>query len=69
VAEVAAETATGAAVLDLDVRLLAPVRAGPARAVAEVLGGGRVRVEVRDRGHADRLTATPLARVAQVDPG
>ena len=69
VAEVAAETASGAAVLDLDVRFLAAVRAWPARAVAEVLGGGRVRVEVRDRGNGDRLTATLLARVAQVDPG
>ncbi len=63
VAEVAAETATGATVADLDVRYLAAVRAGPARAVAEVLGAGRVRVEVRDRGNGDRLTATLMARV------
>jgi acyl-coenzyme A thioesterase PaaI-like protein len=64
VAEVAAETAAGSAVTDLDVRFLSAVRAGPARATAEVLGSGRVRVEVRDRGHGDRLTATLMARVA-----
>jgi acyl-coenzyme A thioesterase PaaI-like protein len=69
VAEVAAETASGAAVVDIDVRFLAAVRVGPARAAAEVLGGGRVRVEVRDRGHGDRLTATLMARVAQLDRG
>ena len=69
VAEVAAETACGAAVLDIDVRFLAAVRVGPARATAEVLGGGRVRVEVRDRGRGDRLTATLMARVAQLDRG
>ena len=69
VAEVAAETASGAAVVDIDVRFLAAVRVGPARATAEVLGGGRVRVEVRDRGHGDRLTATLMARVAQLDRG
>jgi hypothetical protein len=51
------------------VRFLAAVRVGPARAAAEVLGGGRVRVEVRDRGHGDRLTATLMARVAQLDRG
>ena len=69
VAEVAAETASGAAVVDIDVRFLAAVRVGPARATAEVLGGGRVRVEVRDRGRGDRLTATLMARVAQLDRG
>jgi len=63
VAEVASETAAGAAVADLDVRYLAAVRVGPARATAEPLGAGRVRVEVRDRGNADRLAAIVLARV------
>jgi acyl-coenzyme A thioesterase PaaI-like protein len=63
VAEVAAETAAGAAVADLDVRYLSAVRVGPARATAEVLGAGRVRVEVRDLGNADRLTTVVLARV------
>jgi len=56
-------------VVDIDVRFLAAVRVGPARATAEVLGGGRVRVEVRDRGRGDRLTATLMARVAQLDRG
>jgi len=64
VAEVAAETAAGAAVTDIDVRYLAAVRVGPARATADVLGAGRVRVEVRDRGNDDRLASLVLARVA-----
>ncbi len=62
-AEVAAETATGAGVRDLELRYLAAVRVGPARATAEVLGAGQVRVEVRDRGNQDRLTTLVLATV------
>src|SRR5579862_2349839 len=62
-AEVAAETATGAAVADLEVRYLSAVRAGPARATAEVMGAGRVRVEVRDRGNGDRLATLVVATV------
>jgi acyl-coenzyme A thioesterase PaaI-like protein len=63
VAEVAAETASGAAVADLEVRYLSAVRVGPARATAEVVGARRVRVEVRDRGNADRLATLVLATV------
>ena len=63
VAEVAAETAAGSAVADLDVRFLSAVRVGPARATAQVLGAGRVRVEVRDVGNADRLATIVLATV------
>ena len=62
-AEVAAETATGLPVRDLEVRYLAAVRVGPARATAETMGGGRVRVEVRDTGNADRLATLVLATV------
>jgi len=64
VAEVASETVAAGAVVDLDVRFLAAVRVGPARATAEALGAGRVRVEVRDRGNDDRLAAIVLARLA-----
>jgi acyl-coenzyme A thioesterase PaaI-like protein len=64
VAEVAAETAAGAAVSDLDIRYLSAIRVGPARATAEVLGGNRVRVEVRDPGNGDRLASAVMARVA-----
>ncbi|HZQ56672.1 MAG TPA: PaaI family thioesterase [Acidimicrobiales bacterium] len=63
VAEVAAETAAGRAVRDLEVRYLAAVRVGPARATAEVFGAGQVRVEVRDRGNDDRLASLVLATV------
>ena len=63
VAEVAAETLMGSAVRHLEVRYLAAIRVGPARATAEVLGAGRVRVEVRDRGNADRLASLVLATV------
>jgi acyl-coenzyme A thioesterase PaaI-like protein len=62
--ELAAETLTGSPVIDLDVRYLSAVRVGPGRATATLLGQGLVRVEVRDRGRDDRLTALALARVA-----
>jgi acyl-coenzyme A thioesterase PaaI-like protein len=62
-AEMAASSlAGGAPVLDLDVRYLSAVRVGPGRATATPLGGGLARVEVRDRGRADRLTAVVFAR-------
>jgi acyl-coenzyme A thioesterase PaaI-like protein len=62
--EVAAESLTGSAVLDLDVRYLSAVRSGPGRATATALSGGLVRVEVRDAGSDDRLAALIFARMA-----
>jgi acyl-coenzyme A thioesterase PaaI-like protein len=66
--ELAAESLTGAAVRDLDVRYLSAVRVGPGRATATDLGDGLVRVEVCDAGRDDRLTAIVAARVASVTP-
>lgn len=66
--EAAAESLTGQPVLDLDVRFLSGVRAGPGRGTATALGGGLVRVEVRDVGHGHRLAALAVARVAQECP-
>jgi len=63
-AEVAAGSATGAPIVDLDVRYLAAVRVGPARATATVLAPGVARVEVRDAGNADRLATVVMARAA-----
>lgn len=65
-AEVAAlSVAPGGAVRDLDVRYLRATRVGPARATAEVVGSEgpfrTVRVEVRDAGDGDRLTAVVRA--------
>jgi acyl-coenzyme A thioesterase PaaI-like protein len=62
--ELAAESLTGRPVLDLDVRYLSAVRVGPGRATARELGDGFVRVEVRDVGREDRLTALVAARMA-----
>lgn len=64
IGEMAAESLVGAPVRDLDVRYLSAVRVGPGRATATDLGGGQVRVEVRDRGRDDRLTALIAARLA-----
>ena len=64
VAEVAAQSLTGTAVLDLDVRYLNAVRVGPGRAVAVPLGADLVRIEVRDGGSDDRLAALVMARMA-----
>jgi acyl-coenzyme A thioesterase PaaI-like protein len=64
VGEVAAESLSGSPVLDLDVRYLSAVRVGPGRATAAAMGGGLVRVEVRDAGSNDRLAALIFARVA-----
>jgi acyl-coenzyme A thioesterase PaaI-like protein len=63
VAEVAAETLTGRAVADLELRYLSAVRVGPARATAEPVGRDRVRVEVRDPGNDGRLATLVLATV------
>jgi acyl-coenzyme A thioesterase PaaI-like protein len=61
--ESAAESLGDGAVTDLDVRFLTGLRIGPGRATAESLGHGLVRVEVRDVGEQNRLTAIILARV------
>ena len=53
----------GSVVTELDIRYLSAVRVGPARAVAVMVGATTARVEVRDAGNADRLTALVLARL------
>jgi acyl-coenzyme A thioesterase PaaI-like protein len=57
----------GKAVTELDLRYLSAVSRGPAVSRAHWIGpapGGMLRVELRDRGRDDRLTATALVRVA-----
>ncbi len=61
-AEVAAESLAGAPVLDLDLRYLSSVRAGPARAVAHALDRVTSQVEIRDTGREDRLCALAVVR-------
>jgi uncharacterized protein (TIGR00369 family) len=63
-AELAAESRAGAPIADLEIRYLSAVRVGPARAVAEVLRPGLLRVEVRDTGHADRLASLVVAQLS-----
>ena len=60
--ERAAESIAGAPIEDLEIRYLAAVRVGPARATAEVIAPGLVRVELRDAGRPDRLATIALAR-------
>ena len=51
----------------LDLRYLAPAAHGPIEAVAAPLGpaqGEALRVDLFDRGHADRMTATAWVGVA-----
>jgi acyl-coenzyme A thioesterase PaaI-like protein len=62
VLELAAESIAGAPINDLEIRYLAAVRVGPARATAEVIAPGLVRVELRDAGRPDRLATVALAR-------
>jgi acyl-coenzyme A thioesterase PaaI-like protein len=62
IAELAASSLAEARVTDLEIRFLSAVRVGPARAVATVLGGRLVRIEVRDTGNADRLATLVMAR-------
>ncbi|HEX4220249.1 MAG TPA: hypothetical protein VHZ02_17880 [Acidimicrobiales bacterium] len=62
-AEVAAETLTGARVLELEVRYLSAVRVGPARTAAVALDDHTVRVEIRDPGNDDRLATVVMARM------
>jgi acyl-coenzyme A thioesterase PaaI-like protein len=60
--EAAAESLTGRAVTDIDIRYLKAVRVGPGRAVATPLDAGLVRVEVRDPGNEDRVASIAIAR-------
>jgi len=62
-AELAAESLTGARVIELEVRYLSAVRVGPARTSAVALDDHTVRVEARDVGNHDRLTAVVMARM------
>ena len=62
-AELAAESLTGARVLELEVRYLSAVRVGPACTSAVTIDDHTVRVEVRDAGNHDRLATVVMARM------
>lgn len=64
IAELAAESLVGAPVTGSQLRYLASVRRGPARATARLLGPDTVRVEVRDTGNDGRLAAVGMLRTA-----
>jgi acyl-coenzyme A thioesterase PaaI-like protein len=64
-AEVAAETLTGARVTELEVRYLSAIRVGPGRTSALALDEHTVRVEIRDPGNDDRLATLVMARMAR----
>jgi acyl-coenzyme A thioesterase PaaI-like protein len=64
--ELAAESIAAAPIEDLEIRYLAAVRIGPARAVAEVIAPGLMRVELRDVGRPDRLATVALARTGTI---
>lgn len=54
-------------VTELDLRYLSTAKRGPVRSRAEFIGepgDGMLRVELRDTGREDRLTATALLRIA-----
>ncbi len=54
-------------VTELDLRYLSTAKLGPVRSRAAFIGGpddGMLRVELRDIGRGDRLTATALLRIA-----
>jgi len=59
--EAAATDRLGGPLRDLDVRFLATVKAGPARATAVALDERTARVTVVDAGNDDRLTAIAVA--------
>ena len=64
-AELAVESLEpGCAVTELDVRYLTATRVGPARATASPVARGAYRVELRDPGNGDRVTAVVLVRTA-----
>jgi acyl-coenzyme A thioesterase PaaI-like protein len=59
------------AVSEMDLRFLSAASQGPVRASAEwvgSVGSGMLRVELRDRGQADRLTALAFVRVTRQPP-
>jgi acyl-coenzyme A thioesterase PaaI-like protein len=60
-AELAAESALGAPVVDIDVHFLNAVRQGPARATATPQWESLAQVEIRDEGNRNRLVATATA--------
>ena len=63
VAELAAESATGRPVTELDVRYLSTIRTGPGRGVAAPLDDQRSQVTVTDAGGSpDRVAAMAFAR-------
>jgi acyl-coenzyme A thioesterase PaaI-like protein len=67
--ELAAESSAGAPIEDLEIRYLSAIRVGPARATAEVIAPGLIRVELRDVGRPDRLATVALARTATGNAG
>jgi len=64
VGELAAESAAGAAVTDLELRYLSTIRVGPARTTSTVLTDSTVRVEIRDAAQPGRLATLVMARTA-----
>jgi acyl-coenzyme A thioesterase PaaI-like protein len=62
VAELAAESAVGRSVLDLDLSYLAAVRHGPVRSTVRVLDARTIRVELVDAGASNRLAVLAIAR-------
>lgn len=60
--ECAAVDLLGGPILELDVRFLATVKEGPARATSIALDDRTARVTVVDTGYDDRVTAVALAR-------
>jgi acyl-coenzyme A thioesterase PaaI-like protein len=61
--ELAAASLADRPVTSLQIRYLSAVRGGPARTSAHALNADTVRVEVRDAGSADRLTAVAIVGV------
>jgi acyl-coenzyme A thioesterase PaaI-like protein len=64
--ELAAESATGAPVTDLELRYLSTIRIGPARTASTVLTDSSVRVEIRDAAQPGRLATLVMARTARL---
>jgi hypothetical protein len=62
--ELAAESATGAPVTDLELRYLSAIRVGPAQTASTLLTDSSVRVEIRDAARPGRLATLALARTA-----
>jgi acyl-coenzyme A thioesterase PaaI-like protein len=62
--EMAAESLPGHEVTELEINYLRSVDVGPGQAVAQEIGPGLVRIEVRDPGRDNRLCAIMLATAA-----